>query len=121
MFCDKRKTVDGDDVRQFCWGDWEFVVAELMEKRLRKDRWQKILNLELVKGPWSKEEDEVMIELVNRIGPKKWSTIAQHLSGRIRKKCRERRHNHLNPAINKEALTQEEELVGLMLTYSAEL
>lgn len=31
-----------------------------------------------------------MIELVNKYGPKKWSTIAQHLPGRIGKQCRER-------------------------------
>ncbi|OMO91035.1 hypothetical protein COLO4_18691 [Corchorus olitorius] len=73
-------------------------------------RWQKVLNPELVKGPWSKEEDELIIELVNKFGPKKWSTIAQHLPGRIGKQCRERWHNHLNPGINKEAWTQEEEL-----------
>ncbi|KAF3944225.1 hypothetical protein CMV_029292 [Castanea mollissima] len=73
-------------------------------------RWQKVLNPELVKGPWSKEEDEVIIELVKKYGPKKWSTIAQHLPGRIGKQCRERWHNHLNPSINKEAWTQEEEL-----------
>ncbi|KAG8381864.1 hypothetical protein BUALT_Bualt05G0017100 [Buddleja alternifolia] len=73
-------------------------------------RWQKVLNPELVKGPWSKEEDEIIIELVNKYGPKKWSTIAQHLPGRIGKQCRERWHNHLNPNINKEAWTQDEEL-----------
>ncbi|KAL0327551.1 UNVERIFIED_CONTAM: Transcription factor R-4 [Sesamum angustifolium] len=73
-------------------------------------RWQKVLNPELVKGPWSKEEDEIIIELVSKLGPKKWSTIAQHLPGRIGKQCRERWHNHLNPNINKEAWTQEEEL-----------
>ncbi|XP_038897547.1 transcription factor MYB3R-1-like [Benincasa hispida] len=73
-------------------------------------RWQKVLNPELVKGPWSKEEDEIIIELVNKYGPKKWSTIATHLPGRIGKQCRERWHNHLNPNINKEAWTQEEEL-----------
>lgn len=47
---------------------------------------------------------------MEKYGPKKWSTIAQHLPGRIGKQCRERWHNHLNPAINKEAWTQEEEL-----------
>ncbi|KAB5553249.1 hypothetical protein DKX38_010560 [Salix brachista] len=73
-------------------------------------RWQKVLNPELVKGPWSKEEDEIIIELVNKYGAKKWSTIAQHLPGRIGKQCRERWHNHLNPSINKEAWTQQEEL-----------
>ncbi|KAF2304468.1 hypothetical protein GH714_031851 [Hevea brasiliensis] len=73
-------------------------------------RWQKVLNPELVKGPWSKEEDEIIIEMVNKYGPKKWSTIAHHLPGRIGKQCRERWHNHLNPSINKEAWTQQEEL-----------
>ncbi|KAE8664406.1 Myb-related protein 3R-1 [Hibiscus syriacus] len=58
---------------------------------------------------WQKE-DELIIELVNKFGPKKWSTIAQHLPGRIGKQCRERWHNHLNPGINKDAWTQEEEL-----------
>lgn len=37
-----------------------------------------------------KQEDEIIIELVNKFGPKKWSTIAQHLPGRIGKQCRER-------------------------------
>lgn len=73
-------------------------------------RWQKVLNPELFKGPWSKEEDQKIIELVNRYGSKKWSTIAEALPGRIGKQCRERWHNHLNPSINKEPWTQEEEL-----------
>lgn len=36
------------------------------------------------------QEDDKLIELVNRYGPKKWSTIAQELAGRIGKQCRER-------------------------------
>lgn len=53
-------------------------------------RWQKVLNPELVKGPWTPEEDEKVIELVKIYGPKKWSLIASHLPGRIGKQCRER-------------------------------
>uniref|UniRef100_A0A673IF48 V-myb avian myeloblastosis viral oncogene homolog-like 1 n=1 Tax=Sinocyclocheilus rhinocerous TaxID=307959 RepID=A0A673IF48_9TELE len=60
-------------------------------------RWQKVLNPELVKGPWTKEEDQRVIELVHKYGPKRWSVIAKHLQGRIGKQCRERWHNHLNP------------------------
>lgn len=63
-----------------------------------------------MKGPWSKEEDDTIIALVEKYGPTKWSTISQHLPGRIGKQCRERWHNHLNPGINKNAWTQEEEL-----------
>ncbi|XP_022750196.1 LOW QUALITY PROTEIN: transcription factor MYB3R-1-like [Durio zibethinus] len=99
-------------VQRFKGKNWK-KIAEYFKDRTDVQclhRWQKVLNPELVKGPWSKEEDELIIELVKKFGPKKWSTIAQHLPGRIGKQCRERWHNHLNPAINKEAWTQEEEL-----------
>ncbi|KAK4774772.1 hypothetical protein SAY86_009707 [Trapa natans] len=100
-------------VEHFKGKNWK-KIAECFKDRTDVQclhRWQKVLNPELVKGPWSKEEDAKITELVNKYGPKKWSTIAQHLPGRIGKQCRERWHNHLNPAINKEAWTQEEELV----------
>ncbi|KAG8375561.1 hypothetical protein BUALT_Bualt10G0113400 [Buddleja alternifolia] len=99
-------------VQRFKGKNWK-KIAEFFKDRTDVQclhRWQKVLNPELVKGPWSKEEDEIIIEMVNRYGPKKWSTIAQHLPGRIGKQCRERWHNHLNPGINKEAWTQDEEL-----------
>lgn len=53
-------------------------------------RWQKVLNPNLVKGPWTKEEDETLLQLVQEFGPKNWSNIAKHLPGRIGKQCRER-------------------------------
>jgi hypothetical protein len=46
---------------------------------------------------------------VGRIGAKKWSQIAQQLPGRIGKQCRERWHNHLNPAINKAPWSETED------------
>ena len=72
-------------------------------------RWQKVLNPELVKGPWTKEEDEKVVELVSKYGPKRWSLIAGHLKGRIGKQCRERWHNHLHPNIKKEPWTPDED------------
>ncbi|KAJ8433365.1 hypothetical protein Cgig2_020445 [Carnegiea gigantea] len=100
-------------VQRYKGKNWK-KIAECFKDRTDVQclhRWQKVLNPELIKGPWSKEEDEIIIQLVDKYGPKKWSTIAQHLPGRIGKQCRERWHNHLNPAINKEAWTQEEELI----------
>lgn len=73
-------------------------------------RWQKVLNPDLVKGPWTQEEDDKITELVSKYGPTKWSVIAKSLPGRIGKQCRERWHNHLNPDIKKDAWTLEEEL-----------
>lgn len=82
-------------------------------------RWQKVLNPDLVKGPWKREvqihkfimfywfvygnmtmirifthmdlqEDDLIRDLVGKQGIKKWSEIAKHLPGRIGKQCRER-------------------------------
>lgn len=72
-------------------------------------RWQKVLNPRLVKGPWTKEEDEKILELVRIHGPRKWSLIASKLDGRIGKQCRERWHNHLNPVVKRDAWTYVEE------------
>jgi myb proto-oncogene protein len=75
-------------------------VAEKFEDRSDVQclhRWQKVLNPELVKGPWTKEEDDKVIELVNKYGPKRWSLIANHLKGRIGKQCRERLVRNAHP------------------------
>ncbi|XP_021904373.1 transcription factor MYB3R-2-like isoform X1 [Carica papaya] len=74
-------------------------------------RWQKVLNPDLVKGPWSIEEDNLIIKIVGEQGNKKWSEIAKHLPGRIGKQCRERWYNHLNPEIKRSAWTKEEEII----------
>lgn len=76
-----------------------------------QQRWTKVVNPELIKGPWTKEEDEKVIELVSRYGPKKWTLIARNLRGRIGKQCRERWHNHLNPNIKKTAWTEDEDKI----------
>jgi hypothetical protein len=60
---------------------------------------------------WTVEEDQVLLELVSIHGPKKWSVIAQSLPGRIGKQCRERWHNHLNPAVRKDSWTPEEDAI----------
>ncbi|KAG6666780.1 hypothetical protein CIPAW_01G055900 [Carya illinoinensis] len=98
-------------VQKFNGKNWK-KIAECVPDRTDVQclhRWQKVLNPDLVKGPWSKEEDDLIIELVAKQGKKKWSEIAKFLPGRIGKQCRERWHNHLNPDIKKTAWTKEEE------------
>ncbi|KAI3873387.1 hypothetical protein MKX03_012144 [Papaver bracteatum] len=73
-------------------------------------RWQKVLNPEVNKGPWSQEEDRKLIELVSKSESIKWSVVAKSIPGRIGKQCRERWHNHLDPNIKKDAWTKDEEL-----------
>jgi hypothetical protein len=74
-------------------------------------RWQKVLNPDLIKGPWTQEEDNRIIALVKEHGPKKWSVIADYLPGRIGKQCRERWHNHLNPDIRQDPWSEEEDKI----------
>jgi len=73
-------------------------------------RWQKVLRPGLVKGPWTPHEDDALVVLVQRIGTKRWSRVAQELhTGRLGKQCRERWTNHLDPSINKGPWTAEED------------
>lgn len=92
---------------------WEIISKHFPERTdvQCQQRWHKVVNPELVKGPWTKEEDETVVQLVERYGPKKWTLIARHLKGRIGKQCRERWHNHLNPNIKKTAWTDDEDRV----------
>jgi Myb-like DNA-binding domain len=66
-------------------------------------------------GPWTAEEDLLVIKLVEKNGPQKWTFIAKHLEGRIGKQCRERWHNHLNPSIRKENWNEVEEWLLYLL------
>ncbi|KAI8423602.1 hypothetical protein MSG28_012673 [Choristoneura fumiferana] len=93
--------------------NWELIAAQFSDRSdvQCQQRWTKVVNPELVKGPWTKEEDEKVVELVAKYGPKKWTVIARHLKGRIGKQCRERWHNHLNPSIKKTAWTEHEDRV----------
>ena len=53
----------------------------------------------------------MVLHLVDKNGPQKWTLIAEHLPGRIGKQCRERWHNHLNPKIKKIGWSREEEWI----------
>ncbi|CAH2098329.1 unnamed protein product [Euphydryas editha] len=93
--------------------NWDMIAAQFSDRSdvQCQQRWTKVVNPELVKGPWTKEEDEKVMELVAKFGPKKWTLIARHLKGRIGKQCRERWHNHLNPSIKKTAWTEHEDRI----------
>jgi len=87
-------------------------IAEYMNNKTPAQclhRWQKVLNPQLVKGAWTKEEDDTLCGLVSEYGPKNWSDIAENLQGRIGKQCRERWYNHLDPSIRKDPWTEEED------------
>lgn len=57
------------------------------------------------------QEDQLILRLVDHYGAKQWTLVAGHLQGRLGKQCRERWHNHLNPAIKHGNWTREEDEV----------
>lgn len=74
-----------------------------------EERWEKVINPDLIKGSWTPEEDETIIKFVNQYGVKNWTKLAELLPGRIGKQCRERWRNHLNPEVNTSPFTPEED------------
>eukprot|EP00124_Ichthyophonus_hoferi_P001378 Ihof_evm3s70 gene=Ihof_evmTU3s70 len=74
-------------------------------------RWQTVLDPNRVKGYWTREEDDKIVELVGVHGEYQWPLISSYLPGRVGKQCRSRWHNHLKPGIRKGPWTVEEDEV----------
>ena len=60
---------------------------------------------------WSAWEDQQLVQLVQKFGGKKWAKVADGIPGRKGKQCRERWHNHINPAVDKSSWTRAEDIV----------
>ncbi|WCJ26208.1 myb domain protein 3r-5 [Euphorbia peplus] len=109
-----------ESVAKFRGRNWK-LIAECLPRRTVSQcftRWNRVLSPGLVKGTWTKEEDEAIFESVSKYGPRNWSFIAKFLPGRLGKQCRERWYNHLDPAITRTSWTDEEESI---LTYYHEI
>jgi hypothetical protein len=72
--------------------NWKLIAAQIEGRTPAQcmHRWKKVLNPSLVKGAWTKEEDAILIRLVQQNGPQNWTEIANQLNGRNGKQCRER-------------------------------
>lgn len=62
---------------------------------------------------WTKEEDELLKNCIQKYGTGNWSLVAQELEGRTGKQCRERWTNQLNPNLKKENWTLAEDHILL--------
>eukprot|EP00045_Choanoeca_perplexa_P007846 m.72240 g.72240 ORF g.72240 m.72240 type:complete len:554 (-) comp14245_c0_seq1:322-1983(-) len=89
---------------------WSLVAEDMPNRDAShcSSRWKNMLDPSLVKGAWTKEEDQKVIELVNELGPRNWTKIADHLKGRIGKQCRERWHNALAPDLKRGPWSEDE-------------
>jgi hypothetical protein len=79
------------------------------------ERWTKVLDPSLLKGSWTRTEDETIVTFVAQHGTKCWTQLAGMLPGRIGKQCRERWCNALDPSINRGPWTPDEDRMLLEL------
>lgn len=61
-----------------------------------------------MRGPWSADEDNKLLELIQLYGPTNWVRISNFLGTRTAKQCRERYHQNLKPSLNRSPITSEE-------------
>ena len=82
--------------------DWHRIARHFPSRTQAQvvDRWRKVLDPSVLRGSWTRQEDETILAFVARYGTKSWARLATLLPGRLGKQCRERWVNHLNPAID---------------------
>ncbi|KDE08842.1 hypothetical protein, variant 1 [Microbotryum lychnidis-dioicae p1A1 Lamole] len=75
-------------------------------------RWTKTLQPNIKKGKFTPEEDELLLQAVERWGTKKWKEVSSVVRFRTDAQCRERWFNHLDPEVRqnkKKRWTQKED------------
>ncbi|XP_077324322.1 snRNA-activating protein complex subunit 4 [Lithobates pipiens] len=82
-------------------------------------RWTKCLDPSLRKGPWTKEEDEMLLKAVAKYGERAWYKIRFEVPGRSDVQCRERYVKGLHKDIKKGRWDTEEKdkLIELTAKY----
>ena len=70
-----------------------------------------------IRGPWSEKEDKLLLDWIEKNGPKHWARCAETIKGRNGKQCREHWNNSLNNNIKKGLWSSEEDLY-IMVFYN---
>lgn len=129
MDCKKtpRKWTDQEDmclrsvVEKMGPRNWKEIAKQVPDRTHVQclQRWNKVLRPGLKKGTWQVEEDEKLAAEVNGFldagGEVNWTSISKTIEGRTAKQCRERWRCNLDPGINKNEWTPEEDLMIMNL------
>jgi len=75
---------------------WAKIAASMGERNGKqvRDRYMSVLIENINKGPWTEEEDRIILELYEKIGAQ-WSRISDHLQRRTETQVKNRFHSHL--------------------------
>lgn len=90
------------------WG----VIAQKIQTRTSSQvaaRWEKCLDPSLTKGPFTSEEDQIIVDYVKNNGPQNWPGLCELIKNRSPKQCRERWFNHLDPNVTLKPWTPDED------------
>ncbi|KAL6465396.1 hypothetical protein MHYP_G00255290 [Metynnis hypsauchen] len=71
-------------------------------------RWTCVLDPSIKKGPWSKEEDQLLLKAVEKYGPKDWWKIRLEVPGRTDNSCRDRYLDCLRDDVKRGAWSDDE-------------
>ena len=63
-----------------------------------------------IKRPWTEEQDQQLREAIAKFGARNWSSVSEMIPTKNGKQCRERWINHIDPAINREPWTHEDDM-----------
>ena len=71
--------------------DWNAISSHFVNRNARqvKERWEYYLSPNVNNGPWSPEEDAILIQKYNELGSK-WTVISKCLKGRTNTCCKNR-------------------------------
>lgn len=95
LFTERENRIICDLVKQI-GEDWDVIAKKLPGRTPKQihDRYINYLRQGLQNGPWTNEEDEILMKMYKMIGPK-WSKMMKHLPGRSGNNIKNRWHKHI--------------------------
>ncbi|KAI7889447.1 Homeodomain-like protein [Mucor mucedo] len=104
-------------VESLGYKDWKKISKQFFGRDAHqcKNQYDEHLSVSsITKGEWSKEEDDILLRLVNEYSASNWDTIAKHIPNRNKRQCVYRWHRVLKfkdsdpPIIKKKQLSDAE-------------
>lgn len=99
-------------VRKFQGRRWKEIACEVPGRNEGQclQRWSKTLKPGIVRGKWSVEEDQRLVDLVRELGMD-WGNISDSIPGRTSKQCRQRWRFQLDPMLRHGPFSPEEDAI----------
>ena len=98
-----------EKAREFNFKNWASVASFIPGRTaIQCSARYKRIQPGLIKGAWTKEEDELLIDLYNKLG-KNWSSISKQMPQRTGKQIRDRFLNTLDNNLDRGKFRQEED------------